>query len=109
MSAAELLPLGKEHILSEKLDKIGADRDRAKEQRDKWDAKYKELCQKYIQQENNEIHEIVRAVNVTPDQLAEILAAMKNKTLTQGAAAEAAPAVIDSTTSENEEETKNEY
>lgn len=95
--------------MSEKLEKIGADRDRAKEQRDKWDAKYRELCQKYIQQENTEIHEIVRAVNMTPDQLAEILAAMKNKTFTQGAATGAAPAVSDSTTSENEEDAKNEY
>ncbi len=38
--------------MSEKLDRIGADRDRAKEKRDQWDARYKELCQKYIQQEN---------------------------------------------------------
>ena len=42
--------------MSEKLDKIGADRDRAKEKRDLWDARYKELCQKYTQQENTEIH-----------------------------------------------------
>ena len=40
--------------MSEKLDRIGADRDRAKEKRDQWDARYKELCQKYIQQENTE-------------------------------------------------------
>ena len=53
--------------MSEKLDKIGADRDRAKEKRDLWDARYKELCQKYIQQENTEIHEMVRAQNLTPD------------------------------------------
>ena len=33
--------------MSERLDKIGADRDRAKEKRDLWDARYKELCQKY--------------------------------------------------------------
>ena len=39
--------------MSEKLDKIGADRDRAKEKRDLWDSRYKERCQKYTQQENN--------------------------------------------------------
>lgn len=64
--------------MSEKLDKIGADRDRAKEKRDLWDARYKELCQKYIQQENTEIHEMVRAQNMTPDQLAEVLKALQN-------------------------------
>ena len=64
--------------MSEKLDKIGADRDRAKEKRDQWDARYKELCQKYIQQENTEIHEMVRAQNMTPDQLAEVLKALQN-------------------------------
>ncbi len=63
--------------MSEKLDRIGADRDRAKEKRDQWDARYKELCQKYIQQENTEIHEMVRARNMTPDQLAEVLKALQ--------------------------------
>jgi len=58
--------------MSERLDKIGADRDRAKEKRDLWDARYKELCQKYIQQENTDIHEMVRAQNLTPDQLAAV-------------------------------------
>ena len=63
--------------MSEKLDKIGADRDRAKEKRDLWDARYKELCQKYNQQENTEIHEMVRAQNLTPDQLAAVLKALQ--------------------------------
>ena len=63
--------------MSEKLDKIGADRDRAKEKRDLWDSRYKELCQKYTQQENTEIHEMVRARNLTPDQLAEVLKALQ--------------------------------
>ena len=64
--------------MSEKLDRIGADRDRAREKRDLWDARYKELCQKYIQQENTEIHEMVRAQNMTPDQLAEVLKALQS-------------------------------
>ena len=63
--------------MSEKLDRIGAERDRAREKRDLWDARYKELCQKYIQQENTEIHDMVRAQNMTPDQLAEILKALQ--------------------------------
>ena len=64
--------------MSEKLDRIGADRDRAREKRDLWDARYKELCQKYIQQENTEIHEMVRAQNMTPDQPAEVLKALQS-------------------------------
>ena len=64
--------------MSEKLDRIGADRDRAREKRDLWDTRYKELCQKYIQQENTEIHEMVRAQNMTPDQLAEVLKALQS-------------------------------
>ena len=63
--------------MSEKLDRIGVERDRAREKRDLWDARYKELCQKYIQQENTEIHEMVRAQNMTPDQLAEVLKALQ--------------------------------
>lgn len=63
--------------MSEKLDRIGAERDRAREKRDLWDARYKELCQKYIQQENTEIHDMVRAQNMAPDQLAEVLKALQ--------------------------------
>ena len=91
--------------MSEKLDKIGADRDRAKEKRDQWDARYKELCQKYIQQENTEIHEMVRAQNMTPDQLAEVLKALQNGMFPSPAAMPGAGA---STTSENKEDEQDE-
>ncbi len=91
--------------MSEKLDKIGADRDRAREKRDQWDARYKELCQKYIQQENTEIHELVRAQNMTPDQLAQVLAMLKNTLPGPGVTA-AAPAADHHNTSRNEEEQK---
>lgn len=91
--------------MSEKLDRIGADRDRAKEKRDQWDARYKELCQKYIQQENTEIHEMVRAQNITPDQLAEVLKALQNGMFLPPAAMPGAGA---STTSENKEDEQDE-
>ena len=91
--------------MSEKLDRIGADRDRAKEKRDQWDARYKELCQKYIQQENTEIHEMVRAQNMTPDQLAEVLKALQNGMFPSPAAMPGAGA---STTSENKEDEQDE-
>lgn len=77
--------------MSEKLDRIGADRDRAREKRDQWDARYKELCQKYIQQENTEIHEMVRAQNITPDQLAEVLKALQSGMFPSPAAMPGAP------------------
>lgn len=89
--------------MSEKLDKIGAERDRAKEKRDLWDAKYRELCQKYIQQENTEIHELVRAQNMTPDQLAQVLAMLKNTLPGPGVTAPA-PAADNHNTSRNEED-----
>lgn len=97
--------------MSEKLDKIGADRDRAKEKRDLWDARYKELCQKYVHQENTEIHEMVRAQNMTPDQLAEFLKALQGGMFPAPAAVPgvgAVPAATDNTTSESKEEVQNE-
>ena len=81
--------------MSEKLDKIGAERDRAREKRDLWDARYKELCQKYIQQENTEIHDMVRAQNMTPDQLAEILKALQTGLFPAPAATPGAGAAAD--------------
>ena len=65
--------------MSIKLDKLGADRDRALRKRDEWDAKYKELDRLYKERENTEIHDIVHAANLTPDQLAMLL-----QTLGQG-------------------------
>ena len=87
--------------MSEKLDRIGAERDRAKEKRDLWDAKYKELCQKYIQQENTEIHDLVRARNMTPDQLAQVLAMLKDTLPGPGVTA---PAADNHNTTGNEED-----
>lgn len=92
--------------MSEKLDRIGAERDRAREKRDQWDARYKELCQKYIQQENTEIHELVRAQNMTPDQLAQVLAMLKNTPPGPGVAAPAPAADNHNTTGNEEDEQK---
>ncbi len=99
--------------MSEKLDKIGAERDRAREKRYQWDARYKELCQKYIQQENTEIHEMVRARNMTPDQLAEVLKALQGGLLpfpaaVPGAGAPDALAGRDNNTSEIKEDKEHE-
>ena len=59
--------------MSEKLDRIGADRAKALKKREEWDAKYKELDRKYREQENTEIQTITHAHNLTPDQLARII------------------------------------
>ena len=64
--------------MSAKLDKIGADRDRALKRRDEWDAKYKELARKYKAQENAEINDIVHAASLTPDQLAELIQSLNS-------------------------------
>lgn len=59
--------------MSAKLDKIGAEREKARQKRDEWDAKYKELDRKYKAQENIEIQETVHSYNLTPGQLAKLL------------------------------------
>ena len=56
-----------------KLDKIGADLEKARRKRTEWDAKVKDLERRYREEENSEIHELVHAANLTPDQLSELL------------------------------------
>ena len=41
--------------------------------RDAWDARLKELERKYTEQEKTEVHEIVQAENLTPDQLMRLI------------------------------------
>lgn len=65
--------------MSVRLDRLGEDRARALRKREEWDAKYKELDRLYKERENTEIHNIVHAANLTPDQLAMLL-----QTLGQG-------------------------
>ena len=56
-----------------KLDKNGADLEKARRKRAEWDAKVKDLERRYREEENSEIHELVHAANLTPDQLSELL------------------------------------
>lgn len=56
-----------------KLDKIGADLEKARRKRAEWDAKVKDLERRYREEENSEIHELVHAANLTPNQLSELL------------------------------------
>ena len=59
--------------MSAKLERIAAERDRARRKRDEWDSRVKELERKYREEENSEIDDMVRAANLNPEQLAEII------------------------------------
>lgn len=59
--------------MSVRLDKIGSDLEKARKKRAEWEAKVKELERKYREVENSEIHDMVHAANLTPDQLSELL------------------------------------
>ena len=59
--------------MSARLDKIGADLEKARRKRTEWDARVKELERKYREVENSEIQDMVHAANLTPDQLSELL------------------------------------
>lgn len=56
-----------------KLDKIGAELTKARKKKAEWDAKVKDLERRYREEENTEIHEMVHAANLNPDQLGELL------------------------------------
>ena len=56
-----------------KLDRMGADLEKARRKRAEWDAKVKDLERRSREEENSEIHELVHAANLTPDQLSELL------------------------------------
>lgn len=60
-------------LLGAKLDRIGADLEKARKKRAEWDARVKDLERRYREEENSEIHEMVHAANLTPDQLSELL------------------------------------
>ena len=59
--------------MSAKLERIAAERDKARRKRDEWDSRVKELERKYREEENSESHDMVRAANLNPEQLAEII------------------------------------
>ena len=83
--------------LSAKLDRIGADLEKARKKRAEWDAKVKDLERRYREEENSEIHEMVHAANLNPEQLSELLRMF---------AADMAPKP-DTINTMNEEETQN--
>ncbi len=81
-----------------RLDKIGAELEKARKKQAEWTSRVKDLERKYREVENSEIQEMVHAANLTPDQLAELLRMFAEDVVPK-------PAVINTT---SEEETYNE-
>ena len=59
--------------MADKLRKLGTELEKARSRRDEWDRKVKELEKRYIEEENTQIHDMVRAANLTPEELAVII------------------------------------
>jgi len=57
-----------------KLEKIGADLKRARAKQAVWTQRVKELESRYREEENSVIHTMVHAANLTPEQLAKVIA-----------------------------------
>ena len=91
-----------------KLEKIDADLKRARAKQAEWTQRVKELEDRYREEENSVIHNMVHAANLTPEQLAQIIALAGKGTVgvypEQPAGAEYA-----ADAAENKEETANEY
>ena len=56
-----------------KLERLGAELAKARKKKAEWDSRVKDLERRYREEENSEIHEMVHAANLTPDQLSELL------------------------------------
>lgn len=56
-----------------KLERIGADLEKARKKRTEWEAKVKDLERRYREEENAEIHDMVHAANLNPEQLSKLL------------------------------------
>lgn len=56
-----------------KLDRIGADLEKARKKQAEWTARVKDLERRYQEEENTEIHDMVHAANLSPKQLSELL------------------------------------
>ena len=57
-----------------KLEKIGADLEKARQRRDQWEQRVKHLEERYREEENTVIYNMVQAANLTPEMLAQIIA-----------------------------------
>ena len=62
----------------ERLDKVRSDLKKAQEKRTEWDAKVKALEKKCAELEKTCIHDMMVAADLTPEQLANLIAYSKN-------------------------------
>lgn len=64
-----------------KLEKLGAELEKARKKKTEWENRVKDLERRYREEENSEIHEMVHAANLTPDQLSELLRRFSENTV----------------------------
>lgn len=57
-----------------RLKRIGTELKKARARRDEWEGKVKELERKYREAENTCIHDMAHAANLSPEQLAALIA-----------------------------------
>ena len=60
--------------MSVKLDRLRAELDKARRKKTEWEGRVRDLERRFREEENAEIHDMVHAANLNPDQLAELLA-----------------------------------
>ncbi len=65
--------------MSKKLERIEIDLNKARFKRTEWDQRVKDLEQKFTEEQNTEIHDVVNEFNVTPEQLRTLLQNMKGR------------------------------
>ena len=87
-----------------KLEKIAADLKRARAKQAVWAQRVKELESRYREEENSVIHTMVHAANLTPEQLAQVIA-LAGKGMLGGYPAE----TVEVTNNKVQEEAENVY
>ena len=64
--------------MSEKLERLSRELEKAKSKRASLERKIKDLEARYLEQENTEIHDMVREAQLSPETLAELIARSKH-------------------------------
>ena len=62
----------------ERLEKLKKELEKAKAKRAEWDAKVKALEKKVSEEEKTTVHEMVKAADLTPEELARLIAFSRN-------------------------------
>ena len=88
--------------MSERLEKLAAELEKARSKKNEWDRKVKELEQKYREEEKTEVHGIVKSANLTPERLSKIIA-LAEKYLPGNAPQEEIKKIMEGTENEDTE------